>query len=100
MKREATGEDKITWTCAQAYSGLSDNQDNKEAAQVVEKAERVHVACTPSGGAKSVQLELPEDWEASLTDEDLLREIEGRRERPERRKQAHTSYAGARLLAA
>jgi hypothetical protein len=80
MQREVTGEDKITWTCAQAYSGLSDNQDNKEAARVDENNERVRVVCTPSGGAKSVQLELPEDWESSLTDEDLLRQIEEHRE--------------------
>lgn len=80
MQREVSGEDKITWTCAQAYSGLSGSQENKEAARVEGRIDRVRVVCTPSGGAKSVQLELPEDWESSLSDEELLRRIEQHRE--------------------
>ncbi len=33
-------------------------------------------ACTSSGGATSVELELPAGWDESLADADLLREIE------------------------
>ena len=79
MPKEVKGEDGITWTCVQAYSGLSDKPENEEAARVEGSIERVRVVCTPSGGAQSVQLELPLDWESSLNDEDLLREITQRR---------------------
>lgn len=37
---------------------------------------RFHVVCTPSGGAKSVRVELPGDWEKGLSDEALLRAIQ------------------------
>ncbi|HEV2915350.1 MAG TPA: hypothetical protein VGX92_18870 [Pyrinomonadaceae bacterium] len=80
MPKELKGEDGITWTCVQAYSGLSDKPENEEAARVEGGAGRVRVVCTPSGGARSVRLELPEDWESSLDDEKLLRKIEEHRE--------------------
>lgn len=34
MEREITDSDGITWTCVQAYSGLSHNAENQDAAQV------------------------------------------------------------------
>jgi hypothetical protein len=34
MEREITDSEGITWTCAQAYSGLSHNAENHDAAQV------------------------------------------------------------------
>ena len=80
MAREVRGEDGITWTCAQAYSGISDKPENEEAARVEGSNGRVRVVCTPGGGAKSVQLELAADWESSLTDEELLQKIEENRE--------------------
>jgi hypothetical protein len=40
----------------------------------------VTVVCTPSGGAKSVRLELARGWETALGDEELLREVESNRE--------------------
>ena len=54
--------------------------ESEEAARVEGSSGLVKVVCTPSGGAKSVRLELPKDWESSLTDEDLLGEIEEHRE--------------------
>jgi hypothetical protein len=33
------------------------------------------VVCTPSGGAHSVRLDLPDDWESGLSDEDLAARI-------------------------
>lgn len=80
MPREVKGEDGIDWTCAQAYSELYDKSENEAAARVERSGCRVRVVCTPGGGAKSVELELKQDWEASLEDEDLLREIEEHRE--------------------
>lgn len=69
MEREVTDSQGITWTCVQAYSGLSD-----DAAQV--KGEDSYwVVCTPSGGAKSVRLKLQKDWETNCADDTLLHEI-------------------------
>ena len=41
----------------------------------MEGTDRFRVVCTPSGGAASVEMELPAGWDESLSDEDLLREI-------------------------
>lgn len=34
MAREVTDVDGITWTCIQAYAGLSDQTENQAAAQI------------------------------------------------------------------
>ena len=77
MAREVTGEDDIVWSCAQAYAGLGEGE---AAERAEDEGGRVEVVCTPSGGAKTVRLELARGWEESLEDEALLREIESRRE--------------------
>lgn len=80
MLREVTGADGINWACVEAYAGLS-GDDGGEAARRAEAGDgNPTVICTPSGGAKSVRLELPAGWEESLSDEQLLREIESHRE--------------------
>lgn len=79
MPREVTDTEGITWTCVQAYAGLSEGNENADAAKVEGKDDRYRVVCTPSGGAQSVRLELSGDWEEALSDEDLLREIDGER---------------------
>jgi len=81
MQREVTDANGITWTCVQAYSGLSDRAENQEAAQVDEQKNTYRVVCTPSGGAKSVRMELQGEWETSYSDEELLREIEQQQHR-------------------
>lgn len=80
MPREVTGEDGISWSCVEAYAGLSDEGGNEAAARAASGDDKVVVVCTPSGGAKTARLELPADWEKSLADEELLREIETHRE--------------------
>jgi hypothetical protein len=40
-------------------------------------ADRFHVVCTPSGGARSVRVELPGGWEGSCPDEAILATIHG-----------------------
>ncbi|HLM42887.1 MAG TPA: hypothetical protein VK458_03415 [Myxococcaceae bacterium] len=75
MPREVTDSDGITWTCIQAFAGLGQDAEKKEAARVDGARNRFHVVCTPSGGAKSVRVELPGDWEKGLSDEALLRAI-------------------------
>lgn len=66
----------IRWNCVEAYAGLSTGGSGGDAAKVEGGGDRFRVVCTPSGGAKSVELELPGGWEESLTDDDLVKEIE------------------------
>jgi len=80
MPREVTDAEGITWSCIQAYAGLSQNAENQEAAQVNEDKDTYRVVCTPSGAAKSVRLELQGDWENSYSDDQLLQEIEKQRQ--------------------
>ncbi|WP_262297605.1 hypothetical protein [Microvirga sesbaniae] len=78
MPREVTDPDGITWTCIQAFSGLGKDPEKEEAARVDGKADAFQVVCTPSGGAQSVRLELPGNWERTASDEDLLDRIRTR----------------------
>ena len=57
--REVTDDDGITWTCIQAFAGLGKDRNKTDAARVEGAESLVHVVCTPSGGAKSVRVELP-----------------------------------------
>ncbi len=72
MPREVTDNDSITWSCIQAFAGLGNDSEKMDAARVEGSADHVHVVCTPSGGAQSVRLKLPMDWEEKLPDEALL----------------------------
>ena len=76
MAREVTDDDGITWSCTQAYAGLGDGAVDPEAAAVEGRSDSYRVVCTPSGGARSVELELPGDWEKSVADGDLLAGIQ------------------------
>jgi hypothetical protein len=75
MPREAIDAQGITWTCIQAFAGLGNDPEKTDAARVDGTRDQVHVVCTPSGGAKSVRLELPGDWEKSISDDALLQAI-------------------------
>jgi hypothetical protein len=80
MEREVADTEGTTWSCVQAFSGLSDSAENQDAAQVKGEEDSYWVVCTPSGGAKSVRLKLPSDWEASYSDEALLSEIKSQQQ--------------------
>ena len=71
MTREITDPDGTTWTLAQAFAGLGLAAERADAARVMGTADRVHVVCTPSGGAQSVRVELREGWE-DAPEEELL----------------------------
>jgi hypothetical protein len=75
MEREIKDSDGITWTCLQAFSGLSDIAEAQEAAQVKGEDDTYWVVCTPSGGAQSVRLKLKGQWYKEYSDEKLLEEI-------------------------
>jgi hypothetical protein len=72
MSREITDAEGITWSCIQAFAGLGNDPEKTDAARVDGTEDHVHVVCTPSGGAKSVRLELPGDWERAMSDDALL----------------------------
>ena len=74
MPREVTDGEGTTWSCVEAYAGLS--EDGKSEAARVEGSDRFRVIATPTGGAQSVELELPAGWEEKLSDEELAGEIE------------------------
>lgn len=76
MERVVSDKNGLTWTCIQAFTGLSDQPEHQEAALVKGQADTYWVVCTPSGGAQSVRLKLSGDWESAYSDEALLQEIE------------------------
>ncbi len=78
MAREISDADGITWSCIQAFAGLGNSPEKVDAARVEGREELVHVACTPSGGAQSVRVELPDGWEESVPDDVLLKKIHTR----------------------
>lgn len=78
MPREITDPEGTAWTAAQAFAGLDGDADDPAkagAARVKDAPDRVHVVCTPSGGARSVRVQLPVGWEASATDEEIAAAI-------------------------
>ena len=78
MPREITDADGVTWSCIQAFAGLGNGPEKAEAARVGSARVRFHVVCTPSGGAKSVRLELPGGWEERCSDQEILEAIRSR----------------------
>ncbi|WP_376098522.1 hypothetical protein ACE7GA_08770 [Roseomonas sp. CCTCC AB2023176] len=75
MPREVTDPEGTTWTAIQVFSGLGKDEAKTDAARVEGAPDHVHVVCTPSGGARSVRVQLPEDWETSLGDEEIAAAI-------------------------
>jgi hypothetical protein len=51
MGRTVSDQDGITWSCVEAFTGLSDEAEHSEAAQVKGQEDTYWVICTPSGGA-------------------------------------------------
>ena len=74
-QREVQDGENVRWVCAQALAGVATGVATEAAAQLVSDAGTVPVVCTPSGGARTVRLELREGWETSLSDDELLAEI-------------------------
>lgn len=65
--REVT-DGELKWSCVQAYAGA-------ELDLVTDENGLVPVVCTPSGGARSVRVELSPSWEQDLPDTELLAAI-------------------------
>jgi hypothetical protein len=64
----------------QAFAGLGGGADKADAARVDGSDDLLHVVCTPSGGARSVRIELSDGWEAEVTDDQLLAAIRAKLE--------------------
>lgn len=77
MPREVTDSEGTTWSCVEAYAGLS--EDGKSDAAKIEGTDRYRVVATPTGGAQSVTLELPAGWAEDLSDEDIVHAIDSAR---------------------
>jgi hypothetical protein len=76
MPREVTDADGTTWSCVQLYANLSDGDAAQAAAErAADAPDHVAVVCTPSGGAQSVRVELPTDWEEATDDATLVAAI-------------------------
>jgi hypothetical protein len=67
MPREIQDGEGTTWSCIQAYAGLSNNAEKREAARVEGAPDLVEVVCTPSGGAQTVRLQFRSTTDASVT---------------------------------
>lgn len=79
-QREIRDSDNVTWTCVQAFGGMSE-EAAAEAAERIESAEgKVPVVCTPSGGEQSVRVQLSKGWEEDLSDDDLIAAIRAARQ--------------------
>ena len=74
-QREVQDGENVRWTCAQALAGVGSSVEAAAAAQVESDAGTVPVVCTPSGGARSVRVELASGWEERLSDAELLAAI-------------------------
>ncbi|HEX8392636.1 MAG TPA: hypothetical protein VF665_09800 [Longimicrobium sp.] len=74
MPREVTDGNGTTWSCVEAYAGL-DPEGKSEAARV-EGTDRFRVIATPTGGAQTVEMELPAGWSDNLSDDELVQHIE------------------------
>ncbi len=73
-QREVQDHKNTKWVCVEALSGLSDNS-SEVADKIQDKNGKVPVVCTPSGGAQTVRIKVSPDWNESLSDEELVREI-------------------------
>ena len=76
--REVNDSDNVRWTCVQALSGVKKVSEEKAAEASGVENGHVEIVCTPSGGAQTVRITLPLDWEEQVSDDQLLKEIERR----------------------
>lgn len=74
-QREVTDAENVRWTCMQAFAALGESAAAEAAEKLGASNGKVPVVCTPSGGAQSVRLELPENWAEACSEEDLLRAL-------------------------
>lgn len=74
-QREVQDAGNVQWTCVQALTGASGAAAEAAAERLEGPDGKVPVVCTPGGGEKSVRVELPQGWEASVSDAELLAAI-------------------------
>lgn len=75
IQREVTDAEQLGWSCVQTHS-------QTVADVAADDNWMVTVVCTPSGGARSVRVELPPTWAQDLPDPELLAAIARARTAP------------------
>lgn len=75
QQREVQDPNNVRWTCVQALGGGSGAGAEMAADRLESSEGTVPVVCTPSGGERTVRVELPRDWIESTSDDDLLAAI-------------------------
>ena len=77
MARDIKDKQGTVWNCVQAYAGLeTENESDTPTVSPPKSVGNTRVVCTPSGGAQSVTLELPANWEDEYSDDEILSKIE------------------------
>jgi Cu/Ag efflux pump CusA len=75
-QKEITDKNNVRWQCVEAFSLASSKETKKAAAQAGQEQDSVEVVCTPNGGEQTVRLQLQHGWTDSMTEQQLLDEIE------------------------
>ena len=74
-QREVQDADNVRWVCVQALAGVAGGAADRAVKHLERDGEAVPVVCTPSGGARSVRLELAPGWDEDASDDELLAAI-------------------------
>jgi len=76
MPLDVTTSDGTSWNCVEAYAGLATSTPDADKAKAVSAGGgQVDVIATPSGGAQTVRLKLPANWETAVSEAELSKAI-------------------------
>jgi hypothetical protein len=75
IQREIQDKNGTTWQCVQAFAGVETKTTHKAVEHSENKDGTVTVICTPSGGAQTVRLQLPANWNDQMENEELAEAI-------------------------
>lgn len=75
-EREVTDQEGTSWSCVQAFSAGNEANSEKIAELTEGDGNHIPVVCTPSGGAQSIRLQLPQNWLEDFSDEALLKALQ------------------------
>lgn len=76
QQREVKDTEGLNWVCVQSLATVESLKDTEVKNS---KGGEVIVVCTPSGGAQTVRLQLPQNWFDELDDKTLLTQIQSSR---------------------
>lgn len=79
-QREVTDNENTRWSCVQAYTMAGHKSGTNIDALAESDTGNVTVVCTPTGGEKTVRLELQNNWLEEMTDDALVEAIQNEKE--------------------